>query len=176
MRATTAQLFAYTHVRSRTWLVQLSHLGACRRLQRVQQTAQCAATAGTPFSSVARYVAWFAYIPGVVPVSFLLSLPPPLFVTANRPITTIRSGERTVPIRGSDCQGVKNRSSKWCLAGTRPPLALTRISNLSSSLNSLSTFRYFDYSIGCYPLGKNATSVRRAPIFTRGLRYSVKRA
>lgn len=36
--------------------------------------------------------------------------------------------------------------------------------------------RYFDYSIGCYPLGKNATSVRRAPIFTRGLRYSVKRA
>lgn len=37
-----AQLFAYTHARtrSRTWLVQLSHLGACRRLQRVQQTAQ----------------------------------------------------------------------------------------------------------------------------------------
>ena len=99
VRAITAQLFAYTHVRSRTWLVQLSHLGACRRLQRVQQTAQCAATAGTPFSSVARYVAWFAYIPGVVPVSFLLSLLSPsplLFATANRPITTIRSHLRFV--------------------------------------------------------------------------------
>lgn len=52
-----------------------SHIsGAYRRLQRVQQTAQCATTAGTPFSCVARYVAWFAYIPGVVD-----SLESPLF-------------------------------------------------------------------------------------------------
>lgn len=144
MRATAAQLFAYTHARTYTFTYVARATLTSRCMQTIAARAtNCAATAGTPFSCVARYVAWFAYIPGVVSnvfSSFSFFLLPLLLVTANYARNN-DSGDRT----SAECLV---RSDSWDrlrlrvkidrvnrgLAGSR---LISRRENFFSSLNSL---------------------------------------